>query len=134
MRTMPLFTIVCLAGLTLASALPASAAESATGTVVVTAQFSSRTSLKVSTELLRFDVMAPGQAAAAAVDFSAGARTHSGSEVMLSVEPLRSLDGPGGAAESSVSFAGEGDATLGGPPVKFHRPGLQKVGESVEKV
>ena len=35
---------------------------------------------------------------------------------MLSVEPVRSLDGPGGAAdvESSVSLAGQGEGTLTG--------------------
>jgi hypothetical protein len=116
MRSMPRFTVVCLAALTLASASAAAAADSATGTVVVTAQFSSRTSLRISSELLQFDVAAPGQAADAAVDFSAGARTHSGSEVMLSVEPVRGLNGPGGAAdvESSVSLAGQGDGTLTG--------------------
>jgi hypothetical protein len=115
MRFLSDFTVVCLAALILASVSPAVAAESSTGSVVVTAQFSSRTSLKVSSELLRFDVAAPDQAARAAVDFSAGARTHSGSEVMLSVEPARALQGPGGDADvdSSVSFVGEGDGTLG---------------------
>jgi hypothetical protein len=35
----------------------------------------------------------------------------------LSVEPLRAIDGPGGAAdvETSLSFQGSGDGTLAGP-------------------
>jgi hypothetical protein len=99
-----------------ATAAPA-AADQAGGAVVVTAQFSSRTSLKVSARLLRFDVPEPGAEARAAVEFVAGARTTAGAEVLLSVEPVRAVDGPGGAAdvETSLSFAGEGAGTLGGP-------------------
>lgn len=90
------------------------AAENATGSLVVSAQFSSRTSLRISTELLRFDVPNTGEMATAAVDFSAGARTHSGTDVVLSVEPAHGVDSPRGAAASSLSFAGEGDGTLAG--------------------
>ena len=97
-------------------AQPASAGDTATAAIVVHATFSSRTSLKVSTELLRFDVARPDSDAAAAVDFSAAARTQPGAEVVLSVEPLRVVEGPGGAAdvESSMTFAGEGDGLLAG--------------------
>ena len=117
MRSPRLFTGVCLAFLaTFACASETWAADTTAATVVVTAQFSSRTSLHVSTELLQFDVTSPGQAATVSVDFAAGARTRSGAEVILSVEPLRAVEGPGGAAdvESSVRFAGEGAGTLGG--------------------
>jgi hypothetical protein len=97
-------------------AQPASAGDTATAAIVVHATFSSRTSLKVSTELLRFDVARPGSEAAAAVDFSAAARTQAGAEVVLSVQPLQIVEGPGGAAdaESSMTFAGEGDGLLAG--------------------
>lgn len=112
MRSLPLLAtafVISLASL-------ASASDRATGTVTVLAQFNSRTSLKVSTQLLQFDVAAPGQPATAVVDFSAGARTRSGNDVVLSVEPARGVEGPGGAAdvESSLTFAGEGDATMAG--------------------
>ncbi len=66
--------------------------------------------------MLRFDVITPGQAATAEVEFSAGARTPSGAEVVLSMEPERAIEGPGGAAdvESSLSFSGEGEGTTAG--------------------
>ncbi len=94
----------------------ASAAETVSTAMTVEATFSSRTSLHVSADLLQFEIAAPGGLATAAVDFSAGARTRPEAEVVLSVEPLRGVDGPGGAAdvESSVSFAGEGGGTLSG--------------------
>ena len=113
MRTLPLFAVVAaLSGM----ASIVSAAETAATSVVVSAQFSSRTTLNVSTEVLRFDVANPGEPATASVDFSAGARTFSGAEVLLSVEQIRSLDGPGGSSdiESSVSFMGQGYGTLDG--------------------
>jgi hypothetical protein len=90
-------------------------ADTALRAVTVTATFSSRTSLKVSADLLRFEV-ASGQTATASVEFSAGTRTQSGAQVVLSVEPLRGIEGPGGAGdvETSVSFDGQGEGTLGG--------------------
>jgi len=90
-------------------------ADTASRALTVSATFSSRTTLKVSADLLRFEV-ASGQPATAIVEFSAGTRTQSGAQVVLSVEPLRGLEGPGGAAdvETSVSFAGHGEGTLNG--------------------
>jgi hypothetical protein len=84
--------------------------------MTVTAAIGSRTSLKVSSQLLQFDVRDPGDEAVAVVDFSAGARTRQGGEVVLTVEPQRAAAGPGGAAdvETALTFAGEGDATLSG--------------------
>ena len=90
-------------------------ADTASRAVTVSATFSSRTSLKVSADLLRFEV-ASGQTATASVEFSAGTRTQSGAQVVLSVEPIRGVEGPGGAGdvETSVSFSGQGEGTLGG--------------------
>ena len=84
--------------------------------VTITAMFGSRTSLKVSSQLLQFDVTEPGRDAIATVDFSAGARTRQGEEVVLTVEPMRAIDGPGGAAdvETALTFTGQGDGTLSG--------------------
>jgi hypothetical protein len=115
MRSIPLFVGVVAASV-LAVASPVSAADTATANVVVSAKFTSRTSLKVSTDLLQFDVAGPGQPATAIVDFAAGARTQAGAEVLLSIEQLHGVEGPGGASEleSSVSFAGEGAGTLAG--------------------
>ena len=115
MRHIPFFVGVVAASL-LAVASPVSAADTATTNLVVSAQFASRTSLKVSTDLLRFDVAGPDQPATATVDFAAGARTQSGAEVLLSIEQLRGVEGPGGASdlESSVSFSGQGAGTLAG--------------------
>ena len=78
----------------------------------ITAQFAARTSLKVSSELLQFDV-AQGTATTT-IEFSAGARTPSQGEIVLSVEPLRGLTGPGGAADvdAAISVTGEGEGLL----------------------
>ena len=68
-------------------------------------------SLKVSTELLQFDVTGAGQAPEAIVEFSAAARTPQGGEVVLTVERAAPLNGPGGAAdvETALTFSGVGD-------------------------
>jgi hypothetical protein len=86
-------------------------ADETRATVVVSARFSSRTSLKVSSQVLQFDVRTPSQPATAVIDFSAGARTERGADVVLSIEPMRATTGPGGSAdvETSLRFAGEGE-------------------------
>ena len=98
------------------TATAAGAEDVATGNVSVTANFTSRTSLKVSSQLLQFDVTQAGATAIAAIDFTAGARMPSGSDVVLTVEPLRGIDGPGGAADidTDLSFSGEGAGLTAG--------------------
>ena len=93
-----------------------SASERATVTIAATAQLNSRTSLTVSAETLRFDVTNPGSAATVSVEFIASARTRSQGEVVLTVEPVRGIEGPGGAADldTTVAFAGDGDGTQAG--------------------
>jgi hypothetical protein len=114
MRSLSLLALLCTA--TLVPVGAASAADTTNATLVVRAEFHSRTSLRVSSELLRFDVASPERPATVSVDFMAGARTQSGGEVLLTVERLHALEGPGGAAdvESSVSFDGHGTGTLAG--------------------
>ena len=113
MRIARILTV--LAGLSVSMARPdvCLAAESATSAVVVTAQFGSRTSLKVSTEWLQFDVTAGDQSAVAIVDFSAAARTRQSGEVVLTVERAGALSGPGGAAdvEASLTVSIRGDGS-----------------------
>ena len=108
--------LTCAAASSASGARTASAADAVTTSVMVTAQFSSRTALRVSTDVLRFDVPVGGDLATAAVDFSAGARTHAGAEVMLSVERRHSSDVAGARTEldSPVSFAGQGNGTRDG--------------------
>ena len=100
----------------LAVAAPAGAQETRTATVQANARIGSRTSLTVSSEQLRFDLSDANQPAVATVDFVAGARTQPGGEVVLTVETVRSLEGPGGAADvdASISLAGSGEGTLDG--------------------
>ena len=100
-------------------ALPVSVAgepASDTRTLTVTAAFNNRTALRVSTQMLQFDIADPAEGSIAIVDFSAAARTRTGDEVVLTVEPLAAVDGPGGAAdvETSLTFAGEGNGALSG--------------------
>ncbi len=100
-----------------------SAEETDSKSVTITAMIGSRTSLKVSSQLLQFDVTEPGRDAIATVDFSAGARTRQGEEVVLTVEPMRAIDGPGGAAdvETALTFTGQGDGTCQGPWIRSRR-------------
>ena len=57
-----------------------------------------------------------GGVATASIDFSAGARVAAGADVVLTVEPLRQLEGPGGAAdaETSIAFEGVGEGLVRG--------------------
>jgi hypothetical protein len=75
----------------------------------ITAQFAPRTSLKVSSQLLQFDVTQG--TATTTIEFSAGARTPSQGEIVLSVEPLSGLSGPGGAADvdTAITVSGDGE-------------------------
>jgi hypothetical protein len=112
----PILTVLCGASVLIAPGVCV-AGDSSTASVRVTAGFASRTSLKVSTELLRFDVGAAGQSIETIVDFSAAARTHQGGEVVLTVELAGALDGPGGASdvEASLTFSGIGNGLAKGP-------------------
>jgi hypothetical protein len=98
------------------AAVPAAAADSATSNVTVHVSVSSRTSLHVSSDLLHFAIDRDRGTATTSVDFVAGARLPSGSDLVLSVEPVSAIDGPGGAAdaETEISIDGEGDAIAGG--------------------
>lgn len=109
-RHVPAVVLCALLGV----ASDGAAQQMARANVSIVADFAPRTSLKVSSEMLHFDVAQPGGTATAAIDFSAGARTPAQGEVVLTVEPLRALAGPGGAAdvESSISVAGEGEGLL----------------------
>lgn len=110
---LPAVLVACVA----AGAHPVSASERATATLAASARFNTRTSLTVSTDVLRFDVTTADAPAVVSVDFVAGARTKADGEVMLTVEPAGAIAGPGGAAdvEASVEFIGEGEGTLAGP-------------------
>ena len=102
------FVLICL-GLT-----ETAAAESATASIAVNARFASRTSLKVSAEVLRFDVVDPAKPATVTVDFSAAARTLTGGEVVLLFEMLRAIEGPEGRpdVEAALTLAGEGEGAI----------------------
>lgn len=103
--------------LALAICVRAAAAEDvASKQVTVNVNLATRTSLKVSSRVLQFDVRQPGGIDTAALDFTAGARMPAGSDVVLTVEPLRAIEGPGGVADvdADLTFTGEGQGMLGG--------------------
>ena len=91
-------------------------------TVVVTAHFSSRTSFKVSSDLLRFHLTESDGRATTAVDFRAAARTASSAEVTLSVEPLPPVEMPAKAvidpviSVTGLAPGGEGTVVAHGSP------------------
>jgi hypothetical protein len=134
MRTLPAILIQVSLAVMLAT-WPAAAEETATASVSVNVLVSSRTSLKVSSSVALFDVVEPGGAATASIDFTAGARVVSGADVVLTVEPLRQVDGPGGAAdvETAITFFRDGDGLergrldTTGPTVagRWHGSGLR---------
>ena len=95
---------------------PISASGPTTASVAVTVQVSARTSLHVSTHVLRFALSDDNDRATAAVDFAAGGRIPGGSDLVLTVQPAHALEGPGGAAdaESVVTFEGDGNGTAAG--------------------
>jgi len=104
-----------LAALALAAA-PVGADVTSSASVKVRVEVHARTVLQVSTRQLQFDVSADQGSATAALDFRAAARTRRGAEVVLTIEPERWVEGPGGAAdvEAEVSFTGDGPGTMGG--------------------
>ena len=109
-------SIALAAAAAVSLARDARAEDVARANVMVNVSLASRTSLRVSSELLQFEVASNGTTVAS-VDFTAGMRMPAGSDVVLSIEPLTGLDGPGGAAdvETALSFTGHGDGLLSGP-------------------
>jgi hypothetical protein len=105
-----LFTMLALA----LCARVAAGEEVASRNVTVNVSLATRTSLKVSSQVLQFDVTQPGGAATAALDFTAGARMPAGCDVVLTIEPLRAVVCSGGAAVADLSFIGEGPGMLTG--------------------
>ena len=105
-----------LALLVLVSPAAAAGEDVANGIITVNVHVAPRTSLTVSSRVLQFDVTQPGGTAAAAIDFTAGARLASESDVVLTDEPLHGMAGPGGASdvETDLTFVGEGDGMLTG--------------------
>lgn len=95
---------------------PVHADQTATHSVQARAQFQSRTSLSVSSSTLHFSHADPQSPTVVTVDFTARARTAGAGEVVLTVEVLRTIEGPGGSADVEVdlAFTGEGKGTRGG--------------------
>jgi hypothetical protein len=97
-------------------AAPAYADQTAMQTVQARVQFQSRTSFTVSSDVLHFDHDDPLRPTVLTLDFTARARTDASSEVVLTVELVRAVEGPGGAADvdAALSFNGEGEGTRAG--------------------
>jgi len=111
----PLPAILCAAAMVVSSVPPVWAGDTATATVTVSVQLASRTSLRVSSDVLHFDANGTNMPASAAIEFSAGARVPRGADVVLTVEPEGSI-ASGGAADvdTAVTFEGDGDGTVAG--------------------
>ena len=110
-----LVILPCLAA-ALAAPIAASSSESDTKAVSVSVSIQSRTLLRVSSEILSFNVPDTLSESTAIVEFAAGIRTRRDAEVVLTVEPLRPVDGPGGAADAGaiVSLDGNGHGDVSG--------------------
>jgi hypothetical protein len=79
--------------------------------VVLVAELTCRTSVRVSTQTLVFSVAEDGGAAIASVEYSAAARTRADGEVLVSFEWPREVEGPGGAADVEASLTLEGNGS-----------------------
>ena len=114
MRPLPA-SLLCAAVVAVCSAPMVYAGETAIAAVAVSVQVASRTSLKVSSDVLHFDASAANIPATAAIEFSAGARVPRGADVVLTVEPQRAIVSGGAAdVETAITFEGEGDGTIAG--------------------
>jgi hypothetical protein len=83
--------------------------------ITMNVSLAARTSLKVSSRVLQFDVTRPDEAATAALEFAAGARMPAGCDVVLTIEPLQAVvDGTVAAAVTDLRFVGEGTGMLSG--------------------
>jgi hypothetical protein len=111
-RIAPSILVIAATLMSLLGAGATAGAEVANVSLPVNVTVFSRTSLRVSTDLLRFDVAAPDAQASVIVDFSAAARTARDGELVLSVEAAGV--NPDGAPELPVTFVGQGDGTRSG--------------------
>jgi hypothetical protein len=88
-----------------------SSAAQATHSLTASATFRARTSLDVSTQVLRFHVTEGSTAAEVKVSFAAGARTRTDGEVVLVFE----VAGLGGAPQGALSIVGGSEGTIASP-------------------
>lgn len=86
-----------------------SRAQQASATATLHAEVRSRSVLRVSSPLVQFVVSDPTQGPARAViEFEAAARTRTGADVVLTLEPIGPVAGPYGAADLDLRLAYEG--------------------------
>lgn len=108
----PVVSVLC--ALVIATAFPsgAQAADSTEKSIAARVEVSGRTALRVSADVLEFEVLDPAVPVAAAIEFSAGVRTQPGGEVLLIVEPLAVTHDSEGVdiVEEGVSRAAAGNA------------------------
>ena len=125
MRALRTLSLVLIAAVVVAVPREAAPSDSATATLGVSVLVASRTSLRVSTPILRFDVTAQGEPAIAIVDVVASSRTREGGEVVLSIDPMgvgrSTSDGDGD--RDTLTFVGEG-AGLSAGSLSVHSPAV----------
>jgi hypothetical protein len=93
-----------------------------TQTLILRTSVAPRTSLRVSTSRLRFDVAADGSVAGAAADYRAAARTAEREHVVLTIQPDGALEVPDGSGTTGLAVlcgeeAGATPLTVGRPQV-----------------
>ncbi len=78
------------------------------------AEFRSHTSLNVSTSQLRFEIGDAKDTPRAAIEFAAAARTYQGGEVLLTVDPIRTIHSPQGGPSANLGIGYEGEGGISG--------------------
>jgi hypothetical protein len=86
--------------------------HTATNTVTLQVSLSSHSSLRVSSSTLRFEVTGAG-VTTTSLEFWAAARTRSGGEVVLTVQPVGPVQRPDGAPADPLSVACDQDGERG---------------------
>ena len=106
----------------LAWQLPLRAQDVRIQTLSMQTSLAPRTSLRVSTSRLRFDVAADGSVAGAAADYRAAARTAAQGHVVLTIQPDGALEAPDGSRTTGLAVrcgeaAGATPLTVGLPQI-----------------
>ncbi len=112
--------ILTAAVLTAAFPVLLEGADQAVATIHFGATVGMSTSLRLSTTELRIEARRPGENGAmtiGSVEYLASARTHTGGDVVLTVEAQRDLDASGGGpadGATEIEFAGDGAGATAG--------------------
>jgi hypothetical protein len=125
MRALPIASAVFAAAAVASPPTEGAPSESATGTLQISVDVRSRTSLHVSTQVLQFHVTAPAEPATGVIEFIASSRTREGGEVLLATDAVRGTPADMQEEDAVLTFRGHGHGLTVGA---LNGPGTAIVG------